>query len=155
MGKRSRLGRSVADHEVRAAGGVVWRAVGDDESFAEIVVVHRPAYDDWTFPKGKLDRGESFEDAALREVVEETGLACELGAELPSVEYLDGRGRSKIVRYWAMTVRTGDFAPNDEVDALEWLAPAEVAARLTYGHDVDVLDAFLVVRASVAGRPGD
>ena len=142
MGKRSRLRSSVDDHEVRAAGGVVWRAIEDDETVVEIVVVHRPNYDDWTFPKGKLDRGESFEDAALREVVEETGLECDLGEELPSVEYVDGRGRTKIVRYWAMTVRSGAFEPNDEVDVLDWLPPAEVAARLTYDHDLDVLDAF-------------
>ena len=120
----------------------MWRAIEDDETVVEIVVVHRPNYDDWTFPKGKLDRGESFEDAALREVVEETGLECDLGEELPSVEYVDGRGRTKIVRYWAMTVRSGAFEPNDEVDVLEWLPPAEVAARLTYDHDLDVLDAF-------------
>lgn len=146
MGKRSRLHGAVDEHDVRAAGGVVWRPIEDDETFVEVVVVHRPIYDDWTFPKGKLDRGESFEDAARREVVEETGLTCELGEELPSVEYLDGKGRSKIVRYWAMTVREGTFAANDEVDVLEWLAPSEAAARLTYDHDVDVLDAFVVGR---------
>lgn len=144
MGKRSRLKAGVDRHDVRAAGGVVWREVDDDPTAVEVVLVHRPNYDDWTFPKGKLDRGESFEDAARREVVEETGLECELGDELPSVEYVDGKGRSKIVKYWAMTVRRGEFAPNDEVDVLEWLDPVDAAGRLTYEHDVDVLDAFVV-----------
>ena len=85
---------------VRAAGGVVWRRATDGE--AEILLVHRPKYDDWTFPKGKCDAGEDDETCARREVEEETGLLCELGAELPSTEYIDPKGRPKVVRYWAM-----------------------------------------------------
>jgi 8-oxo-dGTP pyrophosphatase MutT (NUDIX family) len=127
------------DPQIRAAGGVVWRVV---EGRPEVAVVHRPKYGDWTFPKGKLDPGETEADAAFREVQEETGLRCVLGRELPSVEYLDGKGRHKRVRYWEMTVSDGEFTVNDEVDRLEWLDLDGAGARLTYDHDRDVLDAF-------------
>lgn len=133
--------------DIRAAGGVVWRVRGGQ---VEVVVVHRPKYGDWTFPKGKLDPGETDEVAAHREVLEETGLGCVLGRELPSVEYLDGKGRHKLVRYWEMTVAEGDFCVNDEVDRLEWLDLGEARRRLTYDHDQDVLDAF----ARFAGDAG-
>lgn len=126
--------------EVRAAGGVVWRVT---DQGAEVALVHRPKYDDWTFPKGKLEPGETDEEAARREVHEETGLECVLGHELPAVEYRDGKGRHKQVRYWEMTVAAGEFAVNSEVDALEWLTLDPAAERLTYGHDVDVLEAFV------------
>lgn len=124
-------------HEVEAAGGLVWRRC--DDGTVEFAVVHRPRYDDWSFPKGKLDSGESFIEAARREVLEETGLECEFGDELPAVEYLDHKGRSKIVRYWSMRVVAGAFEPNDEVDALEWLGRADAADRLTYDHDRSLL----------------
>ncbi|HEX2086566.1 MAG TPA: NUDIX hydrolase [Solirubrobacteraceae bacterium] len=115
--------------EVNAAGGVVVRD-------GRVCVVHRPRYDDWTLPKGKLDDGESFEDAALREVREETGLRCRLRAELEPARYRDHKDRPKLVRYWAMEVVGDDgFAANDEVDELRWLEPAEAAATLTYEHD--------------------
>lgn len=117
---------------VRAAGGVVLR---DGQAGAEVAIVHRRRYDDWSLPKGKLDPGESFAAAALREVEEETGLSCELGAELSPARYHDARGRPKLVRYWLMKVRGGAFVPNDEVDALEWLPLAEASARLDYEHD--------------------
>ena len=101
-----------------------------------VCVVHRPRYDDWSLPKGKLDAGESFEDAALREVEEETGLRCRLGEELEEVRYTDSKGRPKVVRYWKMEV-THDpgFEPNPEVDELRWVTPSEAAEILTYRHD--------------------
>ena len=114
--------------QVRAAGGVI-------ERDGLVAVVHRPRYDDWSLPKGKLDRGESWEDAALREVLEETGLRCELGEQLPEVRYMDARGRPKTVRYWRMAVTGGEFAANDEVDAIRWLTPKRAAKLLSYEHD--------------------
>ncbi len=122
--------------EVLAAGGVVVRGEGAE---ARIAVIHRPKYGDWTLPKGKLDPGEGFEQAALREVEEEAGLRCELGRELGSVAYTDRKGRSKLVRYWLMRPLSGDFEPNDEVDELRWLDPAAAAGLLTYGHDVELV----------------
>lgn len=122
---------------VRAAGGVVVRTDGPS---VEVLIVHRPRYDDWSFPKGKVDPGETDEAAALREVEEETGYRCALGAELEPVEYLDSRGRHKFVRYWIMTVIDGQFRPNSEVDVLAWLAPQAARDRLTYSHDQHLLD---------------
>jgi 8-oxo-dGTP pyrophosphatase MutT (NUDIX family) len=113
---------------VQAAGGVVVRD-------GQVAVVHRPRYDDWSLPKGKLDDDESFEDAALREVEEETGLRCRLVRELPAVEY-EVRGRPKLVRYWAMEVTDETpFVPNDEVDQVRWLEPQEALALLSYDRD--------------------
>ncbi len=121
--------------EIQAAGGVVVR---DDGSVA---VVHRPRYDDWTLPKGKLDPGESFEEAALREVEEETGLGARPVRQLPSVFY-EVRGRPKEVRYWLMSVDADPgFEPNDEVDELRWLSPPDAAELLTYDRDREVLSA--------------
>ena len=115
--------------EVNAAGGVVMRD-------GRICLVHRPRYGDWTLPKGKLDDAESFEDAALREVWEETGLRCELGEELAAARYRDHKGRPKLVRYWAMEVVDDEgFAPNDEVDEVRWVEPAAARELLTYEHD--------------------
>jgi 8-oxo-dGTP diphosphatase len=120
--------------EVQAAGGVV---VADD---GRVVLVHRPRYDDWTLPKGKLDGGESFEDAALREVEEETGLRCRLVRELPFVEYQDAKGRPKVVRYWLMEVEADlGFVPGDEVDEVRTLPVEEALQILTYDRDHDVL----------------
>src|SRR3954463_6244214 len=108
---------AMADAEVLAAGGVVVRDDG------RIAVIHRPKYDDWSLPKGKLDAGESFEDAALREVEEETGLECTLGRALGETRYRDNKDRPKVVRYWAMEPSTGgEFEPNDEVDELRWVS---------------------------------
>lgn len=118
--------------QVRAAGGVL-------ERDGLIAVVHRPRYDDWSLPKGKLDRGETWRQAALREVEEETGFVCEPGDELEPVRYLDSRGRPKTVRYWRMTVVRGDFTPNDEVDELRWLPAGEAIALLTYPHDRELV----------------
>jgi 8-oxo-dGTP diphosphatase len=120
--------------EVEAAGGVVF----DDEG--RVAIVHRPRYDDWSLPKGKLDPGETFEEAALREVEEETGLRCALGDELEPVRYRDNKGRPKIVRYWLMHVEDDPgFTPNDEVDELSWVTPGEAAELLTYPHDAELV----------------
>jgi len=118
--------------EVRAAGGVVRRD-------GRIALVHRPRYDDWTLPKGKLDEGESFEEAALREVEEETGLHCRLVRELPVVQY-EVKGRPKLVRYWLMEVEAQTpFVVNDEVDELRWVEPDEARALLSYDRDRELL----------------
>ena len=122
--------------EVRAAGGVLLR---DGPDGLEVAVIHRPKYGDWSLPKGKLDDGEDFEQAALREVEEETGMRCELGAELGSVSYRDRKGRSKLVRYWLMRVTDGEFRPGPEVDELRWLHPEGAAALLSYEHDAELV----------------
>jgi 8-oxo-dGTP diphosphatase len=129
----SRSGRA---REVVSAGAVVL-GPGND-----VLLVHRPKYDDWSFPKGKLDRGESHEEAARREVREETGLRCVLGPELVESRYDDAKGRPKVVRYWMMTVDGGSFAANDEVDEVRWQTLAKAAKALTYGRDVPVLESF-------------
>ena len=118
---------------VRAAGGVVVRD-------GEVLLVHRPKYDDWTFPKGKCDAGESDEDCALREVREETGLECELLDELQPTSYVDARGRPKRVRWWRMRPVAGEFTPSDEVDEIRWLAPDDAAAQLSYDRDLALLE---------------
>jgi 8-oxo-dGTP diphosphatase len=121
------------DAEVKAAGGVVRREDG------QIAIVHRPRYDDWSLPKGKLDAGESWEECALREVWEETGMRCQLGDELSPTFYDDRKGRSKAVRYWMMEpLGDTEFEPNDEVDELRWLPPLEAAELLTYEHDAEL-----------------
>ena len=121
--------------EVCAGGGVVVDGVG------RILLVHRPRYDDWTFPKGKLDPGETIEQCALREVAEETGFVCALGAEIAVTRYVDHKGRDKLVRYWLMTVTGGDFEPNDEVEEIRWVTRDEAAELLSYPRDLAVLAA--------------
>jgi 8-oxo-dGTP diphosphatase len=122
----------VNDPEVRAAGGLVCRRVDGE---AQVAVVHRSRYDDWSLPKGKLAPDEDWLDAALREVEEETGLRCEAGEELEPARYRDRKGRDKLVRWWSMRPLGGDFEPNDEVDELRWLSPADAVAKLDYDHD--------------------
>jgi 8-oxo-dGTP pyrophosphatase MutT (NUDIX family) len=124
--------------EVRASGGVVWRRAGGG---LEVAVVHRPKYDDWSFPKGKLDPGETWEEAALREVEEEIGLRCRLGHELPPTAYTDPKGRSKVVRYWMMEPLDGAFAPSGEVDEMRWVPAGEAGGMLSYEHDRELLRA--------------
>ncbi len=119
----------MTDPQVRAAGGVVVRD-------GRIAVVHRPRYADWSLPKGKLDPGEDFPTAALREVWEETGLRCRLGGELPEVRYADRKGRAKLVRFWRMEVVEADaFEADDEVDELRWVTLEEAVALLSYDTD--------------------
>lgn len=126
---------------MRAAGGVVLRRGPNGD--LEVALVHRPDHADWSFPKGKLREGETEEEAALREVKEETGLSCRLGRRLGAIRYRDRNGRNKIVRYWTMAPVSGSFKPTSEIDAFEW-APVDEAARvLTYAHDRALLASAL------------
>ena len=127
--------------EIRAAGGIVRRHGGAGVEFA---LVHRPRYDDWTFPKGKADPGESDEDSAEREVREETGLRCERGPEVATIDYEDHVGRPKTVRYWLMYPAGGSFSPSHEVDEMRWVDARSARALLSYEHDRHVLDAALM-----------
>ncbi|MEV7087872.1 NUDIX hydrolase [Streptomyces sp. NPDC093085] len=130
---------------VRAAGCVLWRRVPSSPEGIEICLVHRPKYDDWSHPKGKLKRGEETLAGAVREVLEETGHHCAPGARLDTVHYL-AQGRPKEVTYWAAEATAGVFVPNHEVDQLLWLPPAEARPRLTQPRDRDLLDALLTTR---------
>jgi 8-oxo-dGTP diphosphatase len=123
--------------EVFAAGGVVSREGANGG--IEVALVHRPKYGDWSLPKGKLEAGESFEDAAVREVQEETGIRCDLERELGRTMYPDARGRPKTVRYWLMKPLHGDFTPNGEVDRLEWMSLDEARNRLSYDFDRELM----------------
>jgi 8-oxo-dGTP diphosphatase len=126
---------------VQAAGCVLWRrspVTGE----LELCLVHRPKYDDWSWPKGKLKRGEDPLAGALREVAEETGHTAVPAAELPSALY-PANGRPKRVRYWAAEAVSGAFAPNDEVDRILWLRPEAARLRLTERRDADLVDALL------------
>jgi 8-oxo-dGTP diphosphatase len=128
----------VSDSPIRAAGGLVVRK-GKTGS-PEVLLVHRPKYDDWTFPKGKADAGETDEGTALREVEEETGLRCRLGADAGTTRYRDSQGRPKVVRYWVMEItRNRKFVPNREVDAVRWCSIDDAAKMLSYPHDRTLL----------------
>jgi len=128
--------------DVWAAGAIVWRDDGD------VAVVHRPRYDDWSFPKGKLEHGETMPFAAVREVTEESGLDVRLGPMLGDVSYAVPEGR-KVVRYWSARVaKDNGFTPDAEVDELRWIPAGQAAEVLTYGHDLDVLQSFVA-----HGRP--
>ncbi|BCI52575.1 8-oxo-dGTP diphosphatase [Mycolicibacterium litorale] len=152
---------SVAAHAktVLAAGAVLWRADGD-AAVPEVAVIHRPRYDDWSLPKGKVDPGETEPVTAVREVLEETGYRCILGRRLASVSYPVDQDLKR-VRYWAARTVGGCFSPNDEVDELIWLPVREAMARVRYVHDRKVLRRFakvppdtqtvLVVRHATAG----
>jgi 8-oxo-dGTP diphosphatase len=120
---------STSSRHVQAAGGVILRD-------GSVCIIHRPDYEDWSLPKGKLKAGESHEQAALREVHEETGLRCTLGAELSSQQYIDRRGRPKTVRWWAMAVLADDgLSPSEEVDERRWASVQHAEQLLAYEHD--------------------
>jgi 8-oxo-(d)GTP phosphatase len=124
---------------VEAAGGVVTRR--SPAGAVEVLVVHRPRYDDWSLPKGKLQPGEQHVDAAIREVEEETGWDVAVGHELRAVRYRDRHGRPKHVRYWNMTpLRSRPFTPNEEVDEVRWLSLDEAATLLSYDLDRRLLE---------------
>jgi 8-oxo-dGTP diphosphatase len=122
--------------DIAAAGGVLVRKGAGGP---EIAVIHRPKYMDWSLPKGKLEEGEDWLEAGLREVQEETGYRCEASVELPQVSYLDRKGRRKLVRYWLMEPEDGAFEPHDEVDELRWVSEDEVDELLTYPHDRELV----------------
>jgi 8-oxo-dGTP pyrophosphatase MutT (NUDIX family) len=142
---------------VRAAGGLLFRD-------GLVVLVHRPRYDDWSFPKGKLEAGEDDAAAALREVEEETGHGAEIEQDLGTVQYTvtrEGRPRPKIVRYYLMRPQKRRATPVREVDRVEWLDPAQAAQRLSYERDREVLQRAVerifpqIANFRVAGGNGD
>ncbi|MFD9225661.1 NUDIX hydrolase [Streptomyces sp. NPDC060064] len=132
----------LGDDVVPAAGCVLWRRSPYGDDGIEICLVHRPKYDDWSHPKGKLKRGEDALFGALREVLEETGHQCVPGARLPTAHYI-ANGRPKQVSYWAAEATTGTFTPNEEVDRILWLSPTAARSRLTQPRDRTLLDALL------------
>ena len=132
------------DGEVLAAGGLVLRS---GATGPEVLVVHRPHRGDWSFPKGHLDAGEGFEQAAVREVEEETGLRCRLVDPLGPVRYVDARGRPKLVRYWTMERLDGEFVANDEVDEVRWVDVPGAASLLSYDADRELVNRVALRRA--------
>ncbi|MFE2379231.1 NUDIX hydrolase [Streptomyces sp. NPDC059398] len=143
-------GNGSADRTVHAAGCVLWRRTPAGD--LEICLVHRPKYDDWSHPKGKLKPDEDPLTAALREVREETGHHCTPGARLPTVRYT-ANGRPKEVSYWSAEATDGTFTPNSEVDRLLWLPPPVARTRLTQQRDRELLDALLHVPGLAVGQP--
>ncbi|MCH0538524.1 NUDIX hydrolase [Streptomyces sp. MUM 203J] len=133
---------------VRAAGCVLWRRNKDDGT-VEICLVHRPRYDDWSLPKGKLKQGESLLEAALREVLEETGHTCAPGPRLATTHYT-AKGRPKEVTYWSAEATGGTFTRNKEVDRVAWLPPDQAESRLSHPQDRPLIRAL--VTASGQGR---
>jgi 8-oxo-dGTP pyrophosphatase MutT (NUDIX family) len=121
---------------IQAAGGLVVRRQG---GVLEIAVVHRPVHQDWSFPKGKLEEGETFELAALREVEEETGMVCGLLRFIGHTDYFDRKGRPKAVAYWVMAARSGSFTPNAEVDEMRWVSLDGASRLLSYPRDRELV----------------
>jgi 8-oxo-dGTP diphosphatase len=130
--------KDVPNDLIRAAGGVVYRFI--ENGRIEIACIYREARGDWTFPKGKLDEGETFEQAALREVLEETGLHCTIERFVGTTNYTHRKGKPKIVAYYLMSVNGGAFEPNEEVDELVWLDFEKVRAHLTWDRDQELFD---------------
>jgi 8-oxo-dGTP diphosphatase len=140
---------AVSGDVVRAAGGVISRR--DERGEIEVLLVYRAGGQrDWSFPKGKVEPGETDEACALREVREETSLRCALGWELPSVSYHDRRGRAKVVRYWAMTAVKGEAEPRNEIAAVRWLGIEAALSLLTYPRDRELLTAFAAQPSPIA-----
>lgn len=125
---------------VHAAGGMIVRRTREAE--LQVAIVHRPLRLDWSFPKGKLSPGETFEECAIREVAEETGFTCRLGSFVGHTEYRDRKDRPKVVAYWVMEVESGEFSPGREVDELRWVDLAGAAHLLTYERDHELLIAL-------------
>jgi 8-oxo-dGTP diphosphatase len=125
---------------VHAAGGMIVRRTPGGE--LQVAIVHRPDREDWSFPKGKLEPGETFEECAIREVAEETGFTCRLGSFVGHTEYRDRKDRPKVVAYWVMEVESGEFTPGREVDELRWVDLADAAQLLTYERDRELLVAL-------------
>jgi len=157
---------------IRAAGGILWRSISKDrggEPLVEVAVIHRPRYDDWSLPKGKLAPGESEIEGAVREVWEETGFRVRMGRPVGEIRYMKrnsfGEERPKVVRYWAMHADGGQFFPNNEVDELRWLPLNEASEILTHPRDREILEKFvrgpallrtvLLVRHALAGSRAD
>ena len=141
--EESRVADDVRKSIIRAAGGVLWR---EGEDAIEVAVIHRPRYDDWTFPKGKLSSGESDMDGAVREVLEETGYRVTIGRPLGEIRYMKTQGgttRPKVVRYWAMQADGGSFSKNREVDELRWVSAREAEEHLSHPHDEELLKRFI------------
>lgn len=138
---------------IEAAGGVV---VDLSRGKPRYLLIHRPVYDDWTFPKGKLDEDEKHRDAALREVAEETGLTCDILANLSSTEYVTPGNNRKRVRYWLMQPMSGSFTENDEVDVVLWVKRTKAMNMLTHVHDQAVLvEAHMVIKNLRLGIAAD
>lgn len=132
---------------MRAAGGVLYRR---GEAGFEVGVIHRPHREDWSFPKGKLDPGESFEDCAVREVFEETGYVVELHHFIGTTEYIHRKGRPKIVAYWLVSVVGGEFTVNEEADEIRWISIEQARELVTYDRDRELLD-LVAAQAAIAG----
>jgi 8-oxo-dGTP diphosphatase len=140
---------AAAQEVVRAAGGIVLRDIAGGRR--EVAVVHRPGRDDWSLPKGKLATDETFEDCALREVQEETGLRCRMRRFVGFTEYRDRRDRPKVVLYWLMDVLDGEFAPSDEVDEMRWLELTIARRALTYERDRELIASLDTVSLAQSG----
>jgi 8-oxo-dGTP diphosphatase len=134
------VAQQLTDNAIHAAGGVLWRQSAAADSI-EVAVIHRPRYDDWSLPKGKLNPGEIELEGAVREVMEETGYRVTVGRPLGEVSYLKD-GRPKVVRYWAMRAEGGIFTPSREVDELRWLPISSATGAMTRPLDIEVLERF-------------